>query len=186
MGYAVAEAARDRGAEVVLVSAPVALPVPFGVRLVAVGRAAEMRDAVVRECRGAQALVMAAAVADYQPAVTADQKIKRRAPTLTLELERTPDVLAEAGEGFLKVGFAAESEDLLANARRKLEAKGLDLIVANDITAAGSGFGSDTNRVTILDRRGGEDRLPLLSKYEVAQRLWDRIVPLLPKRRRRR
>jgi len=186
MGYAVAEAARDRGAEVVLVSAPVALPAPFGVRLVAVGRAAELRDAVVRECRGAQALVMAAAVADYQPAATADQKIKRRAPTLTLKLERTPDILAEAGEGFLKVGFAAESEDLLANARLKLGAKGLDLIVANDITAAGSGFGSDTNRVTILDRRGGEERLPLLSKYEVAQRLWDRIVPLLPKRRRRR
>jgi phosphopantothenoylcysteine decarboxylase/phosphopantothenate--cysteine ligase len=186
MGYAVAEAARDRGAEVALVSAPAALPTPFGVRLVAVGRAAEMRDAVVDECRGAQVLVMAAAVADYQPAATATQKIKRRAPSLTLELERTPDILAEAGEGFLKVGFAAESEDLLANARRKLEAKGLDLIVANDITAAGSGFGSDTNRVVILDRRGGEEQLPLLSKYEVAQRLWDRIVPLLPKKRRRR
>jgi phosphopantothenoylcysteine decarboxylase/phosphopantothenate--cysteine ligase len=186
MGYAVAEAARDRGAEVVLVSAPAALPVPFGVRLVAVGRAAEMRDAVVCECRDAQVLVMAAAVADYQPAATASQKIRRRAPTLTLELERTPDVLAEAGEGFLKVGFAAESEDMLANARRKLEAKGLDLIVANDITAVGSGFGADTNRVTILDRRGGEEHLPLLSKYAVAQRLWDRIVPLLPKRRRRR
>ena len=185
MGYAVAEAARDRGAEVVLVSAPTALPTPFGVRLVAVGRAVEMRDAVVRECRGAQVLVMAAAVADYQPAATAPQKIKRRAPTLTLELERTPDVLAEAGRGFLKVGFAAESEDLLANARRKLEAKGLDLIVANDVTAADSGFGSDTNRVVILDRHGGEEHLPLLSKYEVAQRLWDRIVPLLTKRRRR-
>ena len=186
MGYAVAEAARDRGAEVVLVSAPTALPTPFGVRLVAVGRAAEMRDAVVRECRGAQVLVMAAAVADYQPAATAAQKIKRRASTLTLELERTPDVLAEAGEGFLKVGFAAESEDLLANARRKLDAKGLDFIVANDITAADSGFGSETNRVVILGRGGVEEHLPLVSKYEVAQRLWDRIVPLLPKRRRRR
>ena len=186
MGYAVAEAARDRGAEVVLVSAPTALPTPFGVRLVAVGRAAEMRDAVVDECRSAQVLVMAAAVADYQPAATASQKIKRGTPILTLELERTPDVLAEAGGGFLKVGFAAESESLLANARRKLEAKGLDLIVANDITAAGSGFGSDTNRVVILDRLGGEEQLPLLTKYEVAQRLWDRIVPLLPKQRRRR
>jgi phosphopantothenoylcysteine decarboxylase/phosphopantothenate--cysteine ligase len=186
MGYAVAEAARDRGADVVLVSAPVALPVPFGARFVAVGRAAEMRDAVRDECRDAEVLVMAAAVADYQPVTTAGQKIKRHAPSLTLELERTPDVLAEAGEGFLKVGFAAESEELLANARRKLEAKGLELIVANDITAEGSGFGSDTNRVTILDRKGGEERLPLLTKYEVAQRLWDRIVPLLPKRRRRR
>jgi len=186
MGYAVAEAARDRGAEVALVSAPTALPTPFGVRLVAVGRAVEMRDAVVHECRGAEVLVMAAAVADYQPPATAGQKIKRRAATLTLELERTPDILAEAGEGFLKVGFAAESEDLLANARRKLEAKGLDLIVANDITAAGSGFGAETNRVVIIDRKGGEERLPLLTKYEVAQRLWDRVVPLLPRRRRRR
>jgi len=186
MGYALAEAARDRGAEVALVSAPTALPTPFGVRLVAVGRAVEMRDAVVHECRGAEVLVMAAAVADYQPPATAGQKIKRRAATLTLELERTPDILAEAGEGFLKVGFAAESEDLLANARRKLEAKGLDLIVANDITAAGSGFGAETNRVVIIDRKGGEERLPLLTKYEVAQRLWDRVVPLLPRRRRRR
>ncbi len=186
MGYSVAEAARDRGAEVVLVSAPAALPTPYGVRLVAVGRATEMQDAVGRECRNAQVLVMAAAVADYQPAATAGQKIKRRAPTLRLELERTPDILAEAGEGFLKVGFAAESEDVLSNARRKLEAKGLDLIVANDITAAGSGFGSDTNRVVILDRQGSEERLPLLTKYEVAQRLWDRIVPLLPRRRARR
>ena len=186
MGYAVAEAARDRGAEVALVSAPTALPTPFGVRLVAVGRAVEMRDAVVHECRDAEVLVMAAAVADYQPPATAGQKIKRRAATLTLELERTPDILAEAGEGFLKVGFAAESEDLLANARRKLEAKGLDLIVANDITAAGSGFGAETNRVVIIDRKGGEERLPLLTKYEVAQRLWDRVVPLLPRRRRRR
>lgn len=186
MGYAVAEAARDRGAEVVLVSAPTALPTPFGVRLVSVGRAVEMRDAVRRECRSAEVLVMAAAVADYQPVATAAQKIKRGSPTLTLELERTPDILAEAGEGFLKVGFAAESEDLLANARRKLEAKGLDLIVANDIMAAGSGFGADTNRVVIIDQQGGEEHLPLLSKYEVAQRLWDRIVALLPKRRRRR
>jgi len=181
MGYAVAEAARDRGAEVVLVSAPTALPSPYGVRLEPVQRAAEMRDAVVRECRDSQALVMAAAVADYQPSATAEQKMKRRAKTLALELTRTPDVLAEAGKGFVRVGFAAESENLVANARRKLENKGLDLIVANDITGPESPFDSDTNRVVILDRAGGEERLPVMTKYEVAQRILDRVVQLLAK-----
>jgi len=181
MGYAVAEAARDRGAEVVLVSAPTALATPYGVRLVPVQRAAEMRDAVVGECRDAQALVMAAAVADYRPTATAEQKMKRRAKTLSLELTRTPDILAEAGKGFIRVGFAAESEDLVANARRKLESKGLDLIVANDITGPETAFDADTNRVVILDRVGGEEHLPVMTKYEVAQRILDRVVELLAK-----
>ena len=181
MGYAIAEAARDRGAEVVLVSAPTALPTPYGVKLAPVQRAAEMRDAVVRECRDAQALVMAAAVADYQPAATAEQKMKRRAKTLRLELTRTPDILAEAGKGFVRVGFAAESENLVANARRKLESKGLDLIVANDITGPETAFDADTNRVVILDRAGGEERLPVMTKYEVAQHILDRVVELLAK-----
>jgi phosphopantothenoylcysteine decarboxylase/phosphopantothenate--cysteine ligase len=181
MGYAIAEAARDRGAEVVLVSAPTALPTPYGVRLEPVQRAVEMRDAVVRECRDAQALVMAAAVADYQPAATAEQKMKRRAKTLRLELTRTPDILAEAGKGFVRVGFAAESENLVANARRKLESKGLDLIVANDISGPETAFDADTNRVVILDRAGGEERLPVMTKYEVAQRILDRVVELLAK-----
>jgi phosphopantothenoylcysteine decarboxylase/phosphopantothenate--cysteine ligase len=181
MGYAVAEAARDRGAEVVLVSAPTALPTPYGVRLVPVQQAAEMRDAVVGECRDAQALVMAAAVADYRPAATAEQKMKRQAETLSLELTRTPDILAEAGKGFIRVGFAAESEELVANARRKLESKGLDLIVANDITGPETAFDADTNRVVILDRAGGEERLPVMTKYEVAQRILDRVVELLAK-----
>jgi phosphopantothenoylcysteine decarboxylase/phosphopantothenate--cysteine ligase len=181
MGYAVAEAARDRGAEAVLVSAPTALPIPYGVRLVPVQRAAEMRDAVVQECRNAQALVMAAAVADYQPVATAEQKMKRRAKTLNLELTRTPDILAEAGKGFIRVGFAAESESLVANARRKLKSKGLDLIAANDISGPETAFDADTNRVIILDRAGGEERLPVMSKYEVAQRILDRVVALLAK-----
>jgi len=181
MGYAMAEAARDRGAEVVLVSAPTALPTPYGVRLAPVQRAAEMRDAVVQECRDAQALVMAAAVADYQPTATAEQKMKRRAKTLSLELTRTPDILAEAGKGLIRVGFAAESEDLVANARRKLESKGLDLIVANDITGPETAFDADTNRVVILDRAGGEEHLPVMTKYEVAQRILDRVVELLAK-----
>lgn len=181
MGFAVAEAARDRGAEGVLVSAPTALLTPYGVRLEPVQRAIEMRDAVVRECRDAQALVMAAAVADYQPTATAEQKMKRRAKTLSLELTRTPDILAEAGKGFVRVGFAAESENLVANARRKLESKGLDLIVANDISGPESAFDADTNRVVILDRAGGEERLPVMTKYEVAQRILDRVVALLAK-----
>jgi phosphopantothenoylcysteine decarboxylase/phosphopantothenate--cysteine ligase len=181
MGYAVAEAARDRGAEVVLVSAPTALPTPYGVRLVPVQQAAEMRDAVVGECRDAQALVMAAAVADYRPSATAEQKMKRHAETLSLELTRTPDILAEAGKGFIRVGFAAESEELVANARRKLESKGLDLIVANDITGPETAFDADTNRVVILDRAGGEERLPVMTKYEVARRILDRVVELLAK-----
>jgi phosphopantothenoylcysteine decarboxylase/phosphopantothenate--cysteine ligase len=180
MGYAVAEAARDRGAEVVVVSGPVALAAPYAVRVIPVQRAAEMRDAVVAECADADVVVMAAAVADYQPAEAAAQKIKRRQDELGLSLVRTPDVLAEVGRrpGLVRVGFAAESENLVANARRKLEEKGLDLIAANDVTAEGSGFGSDTNKVALLDGKGTEE-LPLMSKYEVAVRILDRVVSLI-------
>ena len=180
MGYALAEAARDRGADVVLVSGPAALPQPYAVRLLSVRRAAEMRDAVLAECADADAVVMAAAVADYQPAEAVGQKIKRRREGLSLSLVRTPDILAELGqrEGLVKVGFAAESEELLANARRKLEEKGLDLIVANDVTAEGCGFGSDTNKVILLDGQS-EEELPLLDKYEVAARVLDRVAALV-------
>ncbi len=180
MGYALAQAARDRGAEVVLVSGSAALPAPYAVRLLSVRRAAEMRDAVLAECAQADAVVMAAAVADYQPAEAVGQKIKRRREGLSLSLVPTPDILAELGqrEGLVKVGFAAESEDLLANARRKLEEKGLDLIVANDITAEGCGFGSDTNKVTLLDGES-EEELPLMEKYDVAARVFDRVAALV-------
>jgi phosphopantothenoylcysteine decarboxylase/phosphopantothenate--cysteine ligase len=180
MGYAVAEAARDRGADVVLVSAPVAVAAPYAVRVIPVQRAAEMRDAVVAECADADAVVMAAAVADYQPVEAEGQKIKRREDELALSLVRTPDILAEIGgrRGLVRVGFAAESEKLVPNARRKLEEKGVDLVAANDVTAEGSGFGSDTNKVTLLDREG-EEKLPLMSKYEVAVRILDRVVSLI-------
>jgi phosphopantothenoylcysteine decarboxylase/phosphopantothenate--cysteine ligase len=179
MGYALAEAARDRGAQVVLVSAPTELPTPYGVRLIRVGRAVEMRDVVFAECDDAHVLIMAAAVADFAPAGVSEQKIKRRTERLRVALTRTPDILAEAGPTCVKVGFAAESEDLIANARQKLEAKGLALIIANDITDPQSGFGADTNRVVILDRTGGEERLPVLTKYEVAERVLDRVVEML-------
>ena len=182
MGFALAEAARDRGAKVLLVSGPSSLADPFGIDVVRIQQAAEMRDAVVAGCADAQVLVMAAAVADYQPAEAVGEKIKREhSEGLTLPLVRTPDVLSEVGvrDGLIKVGFAAESNDLLKNAQHKREAKGLDLIVANDITAEDAGFGVDTNRVTILDRTGGQETLPLMSKYDVASRILDRVAALL-------
>jgi phosphopantothenoylcysteine decarboxylase/phosphopantothenate--cysteine ligase len=181
MGFAVAEAARDRGADVLLVSGPVALTDPYGVRVVRVKSAAQMRDVIVPECQDADVLVMAAAVADYQPAEPVGQKIKREGRDgLDLPLARTPDILSEVGRpsGMVKVGFAAESQDLLENAAAKIAAKDLDLIVANDITAPDAGFAVDTNRVTILDRGGNAEEMPLQSKYEVACRILDRAIAL--------
>ena len=181
MGYAIAEAARDRGATAVLVAAPNSLPDPVGIGLIRVVTAQEMRDGVATQCRGADAVVMAAAVSDWRPEAAAGQKLKKgEKRRWTMELARTPDILSELqGESLVKVGFAAESEDLEANARAKLESKGLDLIAANDITAEGSGFGSDTNRVLLLDRNGGVEQLPLMSKYEVGHRILDRVAALI-------
>ncbi|GAG17925.1 unnamed protein product, partial [marine sediment metagenome] len=154
MGYALAEAARNRGAEVELITAPTSLAEPAGIKVVQVRTTAQMKKAVDKAVARADALIMAAAVADYQPKTTAKAKIKKDSPELTLELVRTPDILAEVKGDFLRIGFAAESEDTVANARKKLEKKQLDLIVANDITAAGSGFDVDTNKVTLIDRNG--------------------------------
>jgi phosphopantothenoylcysteine decarboxylase/phosphopantothenate--cysteine ligase len=183
MGYALAEAARDRGAQVVLVSAPSSLPKPIGMDVVNVGTAQEMYGAVKKAVTKADALIMAAAVADYRPKKVSKSKIKRgRASSLTLELERTPDIIGEVKGKFLRVGFAAESEDLVANAKKKLKAKGLDLIVANDITAKVSGIGADTNQVVIIDRKGKIEESPLLPKREVADRILDKVVQFLAKR----
>jgi len=185
MGYALAEAARDRGAEVTLISAPTALPKPVGVKLVAVETAQEMRDAVLDALPETDLLLMAAAVADYRPAHRVGRKIKKgEAEELTLRLVRNPDILAEVAarrgpKPAVVVGFAAETEDLVANAKAKLVEKRLDLIVANDVTAPDSGFGADTNRVTLLDRRGRVEALPLLPKTEVAERVLDWAVELL-------
>jgi phosphopantothenoylcysteine decarboxylase/phosphopantothenate--cysteine ligase len=120
--------------------------------------------------------MMAAAVADYMPETRAKQKIKKTGDKLTLELVRTPDILSEVKGNFLRVGFAAESENLVKNARKKLQQKQLDIIVANDITDASSGFGVDTNKVTIIDNEGNTMPLPLMSKREVAEKIWDRVV----------
>jgi len=181
MGYALAEAARDRGAAVTLVSAPTALPPPVGVEVIPVRTAAEMREAVLAAIPSADALVMAAAVADYRPAQAVPDKIRKEAAeSVTLSLVRTADILAEVPATLIKVGFAAEPGDsLLPRAREKLERKGLHLIVANDISAADSGFEVDTNRVVLLDKGGQAEALPLMSKYEVAHRILDRMVALL-------
>ena len=181
MGYAVAEAARDRGASVTLITAPTSLPAPGYVQVEPVNTAREMQRAVLQATEGADALVMAAAVADYQPAEAAEQKIKKQATELVIRLAPTPDILAELPESrMVRVGFAAESEELVAHARDKLRRKRLDLIVANDVTSPGSGFGTETNKVVLIDAKGQVTDLPLLPKLEVAHRILDRIVDLLP------
>lgn len=179
MGLALAEVSRDRGAKVILITAPTLLPKPEGVKLISTITANEMKRAVIRAVKQADALIMASAVADYQPKRSAISKIKKESPSLTIELTRTPDILAEVKGDFLKVGFAAESKDLVANARKKLAQKGLDLIVANDITEPESGFGTDTNKVIIIDKNGKVENLPLMSKREVAERILDRTVAML-------
>jgi len=186
MGYAMAEAAKDRGAVVSLITTPTSLPEPAGIEVTHIETAVQMKDAVAKAMAQADALIMAAAVADYQPKKVTKTKIKKeKSSSLTLELIRTPDILTEVKGNFLKVGFAAESENIVANAKQKLEKKQLDLIVANDITDSSSGFGTDTNKVTLIDRDGKIDSLPLLSKREVADRILDRVVRLLNKRKKR-
>lgn len=181
MGYAVAEAARDRGADVALVSTPTALPAPYGIRITRVQTALQMQRAIEIECADAHALIMAAAVADWRPANISDQKIKKGdADVWSIDLVKNPDIVAGiSGERLVKVGFAAESEDLLANAQSKLRAKGLRLIAANDITAADSGFGVDTNKVILLDSDGGRQDLPLMCKYDVGHEILDRVARYL-------
>ena len=181
MGYAIAEAARDRGATSVIVGAPNYLTDPIGVKLVPVVTAIEMRDAVVSEIEEADALIMAAAVADWRPISQEDQKLKKDSNKYwTLELTRTPDILSEVeGEHLIKVGFAAESEELESNARAKLIDKGLHLIAANDITSVDSGFASDTNEVVLIDRDGGIEELEMMSKYDVGHRILDRVAAML-------
>lgn len=181
MGYAVARAAMLRGADVTLVSGETALQPPEGVKVVPVISAADMAQAVKAAASEQDIIVKAAAVADYRPAVTADEKIKKKDGELTLSLERTEDILAWLGanrlEGQILCGFSMETEHLLENSRAKLERKKIDMIVANSLKQAGAGFGTDTNVVTLLTKQGTEE-LPLLSKEEVADRLLDRLMEL--------
>lgn len=182
-GYAIAEAARDRGARTILVTTPTALPDPAAIEIARVETVAQMRDAVLEACKQADVLVMAAAVSDYRPVEVAQHKIKKgeSGNGLAIQLIENNDFFLEVSDKVLKVGFAAESDDLLDNASKKLTAKRLALIAANDITAENAGFGVDTNKVTILDREGGMEDLPLMSKYEVAHRILDRVSKLLNK-----
>jgi phosphopantothenoylcysteine decarboxylase/phosphopantothenate--cysteine ligase len=182
MGYAIAEAARDRGAVVTLVSTVSSLTLPYGAHAVSVETVAEMREAVLSACRDADALIMAAAVSDYRPAERAAHKVKKGPERKSIELERNPDFLLEVPDGVLKIGFAAETGDLVENARAKLADKHLDLIAANDVTAPDAGFAVDTNRLTLIDPAGVAEELPLLSKYDAAQCLLDRVARLLKSR----
>jgi phosphopantothenoylcysteine decarboxylase/phosphopantothenate--cysteine ligase len=179
MGYALAEAGRDRGAKVILVTAPTGLPDPALVEIVSVKTAQEMCDAVLERVKGADALIMAAAVADYRPTTEAEQKIKKASGDLTIDLTKTTDILEAATGDFVKVGFSAETQNLVPNAKIKVGSKNLDLIVANDITDPDSGFGVDTNKVTLIDRDLNIEELPVLTKYEVGHRILDRVSRLL-------
>ena len=180
MGYALAEAARRRGATVILVSGPVSLPTVDGVQLIPIKSAKDMHEAVLSNLPCATMVIMAAAVADYRPATVAGHKIKKGDEGLILTLERTPDILADVGriKGHrVLIGFAAETQAVVANARKKLEAKNADLIVANDVSAVDSGFDVETNRVAFITREDVVE-LPLLTKREVADRILDQALLL--------
>lgn len=182
MGYALAIAARRRGASVTLISGPSALAVPSGVDFISVSSAVEMLEAVMKHLKEADVVIKSAAVADYRPSIRADAKIKKKSGPLSIALERNPDILAEVGkvkEGRILIGFAMESENLVENAKAKLLKKNLDLIVANDVNQSGAGFETDTNIVKILDRAGGIEELPLMDKMEVAGRILDRVRRLM-------
>jgi len=203
MGYALATEARDRGAHVILISGPVALPAPYGVELHRVDTARQMRNAVLSFIVDADALIMSAAVADFRPASPAEQKIKKTSNEareqerehgagFSLQLVQNPDILKDVAETIdgsgsavrlqrrlIRVGFAAETENIIAYARNKLVEKRLDLLVANDITRSDSGFGTDTNKVFIFHANGSTEDLPVMPKTGVAAAIWDRVVSLL-------
>lgn len=184
MGYALAEAARDFGASVTLVSTIDSLPVPYGVQRVAVETVDQMREAVLAATQQADALIMAAAVSDFRPAAPAEQKIKKReGDHMTLELIQNRSFLPEVPDSVAKIIFAAESQDLVANALRKPQSHGrVDLICANDISAEDAGFAVDTNRVTLLTPGGDVEALPLMPKYDVAVRILQRVAAILSAR----
>jgi len=182
MGYALALAAARRGADVELISGPVSISAPLGIDVTSVRSAEEMHQAVVGAAATADAVVMAAAVGDYRPTQTAAEKLKKSDDEMTLDLERTVDILStlgvkRSGSAPLLIGFAAETENVMENARAKLTKKGCDMIVANDVSQRDAGFGVDTNRVTIVTANGDE-ALDLMSKDEAAHAIWDRVLAL--------
>ncbi|HIJ78029.1 MAG: bifunctional phosphopantothenoylcysteine decarboxylase/phosphopantothenate--cysteine ligase CoaBC [Desulfobulbaceae bacterium] len=191
MGYALAEAASQRGARVTLVSGPTTLPAPAGVELIAITSAQQMHREVMARVGEMSVVIKAAAVSDYRPASTYDHKVKKGQPSLQFELIANPDILKELGQDKknsgcvtpLLVGFAAESQNHLEEGSRKLREKNLDMIVINDIGGANTGFEVDTNRVTMIDRNNGREELPLLSKEETAHRILDRLLQLMEGKR---
>lgn len=181
MGYAVAEAAARRGAKAILVSGPVSLETPAGVERIDVRSAQEMHRAVIDRVAAASIAILAAAVADYRPVEHHAEKMKKGSTPLSISLEPTADILAEVARnkgGKLVIGFAAETDHVAENARKKLSSKNADLIVANDVTAEGAGFDHDTNVVTLFSRDGRDLALPKMTKSEVAERILDEIVRL--------
>lgn len=181
MGYALAEEAVARGAEVVLVSGPSALKPPSGLKqFVSVETAAEMREVVLREAETSRIVIKAAAVADYHPKHVSEQKIKKNDEELSIRLEKNPDILKELGQRKrpeqILVGFAAETQNLLQYAREKIEKKNLDFIVANDVTKPGAGFNTTTNTVKIIARDGSIEEVPLMTKREIAKRIFDYVL----------
>ncbi len=190
MGFALAKMARRRGADVTLISGPTHLPVPRGnVRFISVGTASEMREAVLEHYKECSVIIKAAAVSDYHPKFVSDQKLKKLNAHASLELERNPDIIGEIGSlkgNRVLVGFAAETTDLTANARKKLKEKHLDLIVANDVSRSDSGFATETNKVVIINSQGKVDLLPLMSKEEVANIILGRALEILNKKRGRK
>ena len=184
MGFALAEAARDRGARVVLVAGPTPIDPPTGVDVVRVRSAEEMARAVKDHADAATIVAMAAAVSDYRPAMPSAVKLKKTAGDTTLALTRTPDILASLGAdkgGRFVVGFAAETDHVLDNARRKRAAKGVDLLVANEVGGAAGGFAAEENAAVLIDDEG-ETEVPLMSKRALADRIWDRVVALRQRR----
>jgi phosphopantothenoylcysteine decarboxylase/phosphopantothenate--cysteine ligase len=190
MGFALAKMARRRGADVTLISGPTHLPVPRGnVRFISVGTASEMREAVLEHYKECSVIIKAAAVSDYHPKFVSDQKLKKLNAHAFLELERNPDIIGEIGSlkgDRVLVGFAAETRSLMANAKRKLKEKHLDLIVANDVSRSDAGFATETNKVVIIDSQGKVDPLPLMSKEEVANIILERVLEILRRKGGRR
>jgi phosphopantothenoylcysteine decarboxylase/phosphopantothenate--cysteine ligase len=189
MGYALAKVAKRRGAEVILVTGPTSLPIPRrDIEVIPVQTAGEMRKTVLSHIEGCSAVIKAAAVSDFRPKLMSQRKLKKAEASRSLELEKTEDILGEIGKkkkDRVLVGFAAETEDLVENARKKLKEKNLDFIVVNDVTKPGAGFGVDTNQVKILYPSGEAKDLPLMSKEEVSQLILDEVVKLLKKKSRR-
>ena len=184
-GFALAEAARQRGAQVVLITGPTHLQAPVGVTCVPVRTAVQMRDAVREHFAAADVVIKSAAVSDFRPATVVADKVKKEDATLSITLERNPDILTELGAAKgnrVLVGFAAETRDLLANAKQKVSQKALDLIVANDVSNPAIGFASDHNRAHLIDAAGRVDPLPVMSKRALAETILDRVQAVLARR----